>query len=69
MSNTTAFSMNELELESAELLPARETLCYVKHPCHSGSSTTTIVSQQDGNTSQVGLLNISLLNGNFDSIW
>jgi hypothetical protein len=70
MSQNTAFSMNELELESPELLPARETLCAVKcsHGSH-GSTTTTVVTQQDGNTAQVGLINVSLLNGNFDNIW
>ena len=69
MSQNTAFSMNELELESAELLPARETLCAVKcsHGSHGGY--TSVVTQQDGNTAQVGLINVSLLNGNFDNIW
>ncbi len=69
MSNETAFSMNELELESPELLPARETLCCVKsHPVHS-SSTTYVVSQQGyGNTIQTGLVNVSAGNGDLNNI-
>ena len=35
MSTDTALTMEELELESAELLPSRETLCAPSccHPC------------------------------------
>jgi hypothetical protein len=57
-------TMQELELETAELLPARETLCYSSYS-HS-SSTTTIVGSGDGNTQQAGLINVSVLNGNLD---
>ena len=32
MSNVPAVTMQELELETAELLPSRETLCC--HPCY-----------------------------------
>jgi hypothetical protein len=57
----STITMQELELETAELLPARETLW-----CSSGSRTTTIVGSGDGNTEQYGLINVSALNGNFD---
>jgi hypothetical protein len=60
---STDVTMQELELETAELLPARETLWAT-----SGSRTTTvtIVGSGDGNTEQSGLINVSALNGNFD---
>jgi hypothetical protein len=52
--------MQELELETAELLPSRETLnCWRSHP----SSGFTQIANGIGNTNQVGLVNISLLNG------
>jgi hypothetical protein len=57
----STITMQELELETAELLPARETLW-----SSSGSRTTTIVGSGDGNTEQYGLINVSALNGNFD---
>jgi hypothetical protein len=64
MSNVPAVSMEDLELEHAELLPSRETLWCCK-PYHSGSSVTfTQVAAGNGNTNQFGLLNISALNGN-----
>ena len=61
----SAVTMQELELETAELLPARETLnvCYSRHS--SGSSFTQVGY---GNTAQAGLLNVSALNGSFDNI-
>ena len=46
---STAVTMQELELETAELLPSRETLS-CGHSRHSGTSITNVV----GNTSQVG---------------
>jgi hypothetical protein len=50
-------TMQDLELESAELLPVRETLCsYGRHPSY---SVTNVI----GNTSQVGLLNVAAFNG------
>jgi hypothetical protein len=58
----SAITMQELELETAELLPARETLWYGS----SHSSNTAVVGSGDGNTEQVGLVNISALNGNGD---
>jgi len=65
MSTVPAVTMQELELETAELLPSRETLWV----CHSSphSSTTNIFSQVaagNGNTNQAGFLNVSALNGN-----
>ena len=57
MSTESAISMRELEAESAELLPSRETLCCWKS-CHSGSSSTVF---------QSGLVNINdsnVLSGN-----
>jgi hypothetical protein len=67
-------TMQELELESAELLPARETLCCSSNYSSPGHNTTVI--QQDGNTVQYAqgggflspAVNISALNGNFDNI-
>jgi hypothetical protein len=67
MSNESAVSMRELEMESAELLPSRETLCVVKsHPSHSSSTSFTQVGY--GNTAQAGLVNVSVANGSFDNI-
>lgn len=65
MSNVPAVSMEDLELEHAELLPSRETLWCCK-PYHSGSSFSfTQVAAGNGNTNQAGgLVNISALNGN-----
>jgi hypothetical protein len=59
-------TMEELELESAELLPNRETLCSggSYHPGHSVSFTQVGY----GNTAQAGLVNVSALNGSFDNI-
>ena len=60
---STAVTMQDLELEHAELLPSRETLhCCRYHPGSSFSFNQVAVGQ--GNTNQAGLLNISLLNGN-----
>jgi hypothetical protein len=53
MSNETAISMRELEAESAELLPSRETLCAPKCGGHSYGSSFTNQSY-NGN----GILNI-----------
>jgi hypothetical protein len=52
MSTETVISMRELEAESAELLPSRETLCAPRCGGHSSSSYsyTSITSQSyDGN--------------------
>ena len=63
MSTLPAVTMQDLELEQAEMLPSRETLCGC-HPRHSGGGFSQVAVGQ-GNTNQVGLLNISALNGNF----
>ena len=58
MSNETVISMRELEAETAELLPSRETLCAPRCGGHGSSSSYSYTSQSyDGN----GILNI--LNG------
>lgn len=65
MSTVPAVSMQELELETAELLPSRETLWVCHGSSHGG--TTNIFSQVaagNGNTNQAGFLNVSALNGN-----
>ena len=63
MSTESAISMRELEAESAELLPSRETLCAPRCGGHSSSFSYTSQSY-DGN----GILNIlngsNFLNGN-----
>jgi hypothetical protein len=64
MSNETAVSMLELELESAELLPSRETLCAPKCSSHSFSFSQVGF----GNTAQAGLVNVAVGNGSFNNI-
>ena len=54
----SAITMQELELETAELLPARETLWFF-----SSQRNTAVIGSGNGNTSQHGVLNISALNG------
>jgi hypothetical protein len=63
-------TMQELELETAELLPARETLCGCTGKS-SGSSSHTYVSQSgqgdvigSGNYDQFGLVNLQADNNN-----
>jgi hypothetical protein len=58
-------TMQELELESAELLPARETLNACRHPGGSSSSFTQVGY---GNTAQAGFLNVAVANGSFNNI-
>ena len=67
MTNDLAVSMAELEGESAELLPSRETLNVCNHHRSSGSSVS-FTQVGYGNTAQAGLLNVSALNGSFDNI-
>jgi hypothetical protein len=55
MSTAPAVTMQELELEHAELLPARETLS-------SGAQAGS------GNTAQSGLVNVSAANGSFNNV-
>lgn len=54
-------TMRELELETAELLPPRETLCGF-----ASNSNYAAVGSGDGNTEQFGLVNVSVANGNLD---
>jgi hypothetical protein len=56
-------TMQELELETAELLPARETL----NACPSGSSSS-FTQVGYGNTAQAGLVNVAVANGSFNNI-
>ena len=60
----SAVTMEELELESAELLPNRETLCS-GGSYYPGNSFTQVGY---GNTAQSGLVNVSVANGSFDNI-
>ena len=62
MSTEPAVTMQDLELEHAELLPARETLWSAGG--HPGYSVTNVV----GNTSQAGLVNVSAFNGEGNSL-
>ena len=57
----TDVTMQELELETAELLPARETPC--TRSGHPSYSVTYVV----GRTSQTGLINVSAFNGEGNS--
>ena len=66
MSTVTAVTMQDLELEHAELLPSRETLsCCCSHSSGSGFSFTQVGY---GNTAQAGLVNVSALNGSANNI-
>lgn len=69
MSTRPVVTMQDLELEHAELLPSRETL-WVCHPKTSGGSSSSSVFIQNGygNTAQSGLVNISAGNGSLDNI-
>jgi hypothetical protein len=69
MSTRPAVTMQDLELEHAELLPSRETL-WVCHPKTSGGSSSSSVFIQNGygNTAQNGVLNVSLANGSLNNI-
>ena len=63
-------TMRELELETAELLPARETLWSSSCGCYgSGHNTTTVVAGNgngDGNVHQEGWGNVAIGNGTLD---
>ena len=62
---STDVTMQELELETAELLPARETLnCYRGGGRRPAPSITNVI----GNTSQFGLVNVSAFNGEGNSL-
>ena len=64
MSTALAVTMEELELERAELLPSRETLCCCSH-YHPAFSFAQVGY---GNTVQSGLVNVAVANGSFDNI-
>ena len=64
MSTALAVTMEELELEHAELLPSRETLCCCSH----SHATFGFAQVGYGNTVQSGLLNLAVANGSFDNI-
>jgi hypothetical protein len=63
-------TMQELELETAELLPTRETLsCYRSHPSSSFSLTQVNASSNgngDGNVHQYGFGNVAIGNGDLN---
>jgi len=60
-------TMQELESETAELLPARETLsCCCNHHNSGGGSSFTQVGY--GNTAQAGLVNVAVANGSANNI-
>jgi hypothetical protein len=63
MSIAPAVTMAELELERAELLPSRETLCVVNP--HQSFDFTQV---EYGNTAQSGLVNVAVANGSLDNI-
>ena len=62
MSNEYAVTMQELELEHAELLPARETLCCYGYSHQGNSYNFYSFSQTNGNNYQLGLVNIGNIN-------
>jgi hypothetical protein len=68
MSNDLAVSMDELERESAELLPSRETLCAWNYGGHGHGSTTNNIfvgqAAQGGNTSANGSILSGIADGN-----
>jgi hypothetical protein len=59
-------TMQDLELETAELLPARETLnaCGRSHGGSSSTTVTNVTGSYNGNGDGNGL--ISILSGNLD---
>ena len=61
---STDVTMQELEFEHAELLPARETLSCCSH--RSGGNSFTQVGY--GNTAQSGFANVAIANGSFNNI-
>ncbi len=69
MSTRPAVTMQDLELEHAELLPSRETL-WVCHPkCGASSGSSSVFIQNGyGNTAQSGLLNVAIANGSLNNI-
>jgi hypothetical protein len=68
MSNhKSSVSMDELELENAELLPTRETLCVPYYAPHGATTVVTSSFTQVAGSSSAGLINLPILSGdNFD---
>ncbi|MCW2895172.1 MAG: hypothetical protein QOG28_5534 [Trebonia sp.] len=65
MSNDLAMTMDELERESAELLPSRETLwCCKGHSGYGVSNSFNFTQVAAGGNSYGGLVNIPILSGN-----
>jgi hypothetical protein len=62
VSTQLAVTMDELELEHAELLPSRETLCATRSHCGGGYSYS-FAQIGNGNTAQSGILDFAFLNG------
>jgi len=58
-------TMQELEQETAELLPSRETLWSHSCGCHGNGGSTVIAGSGDGNYDGNGGL-LSILSGNLD---
>jgi len=59
MSTLPAVTAQDLELEHAELLPSRETLC--SWHSHGGNTFQSVAT---GNSTNNGFLQIAILNGN-----
>jgi hypothetical protein len=62
MSTAPAVTMQELELERAELLPSRETLCVVSHH----QPTFSFAQVGYGDTAQSGLINVGITNSSLN---
>jgi len=65
MSTKAAVTMQDLDLETAELLPARETLCVSRWQ---GGTSYSFTQVGYGNTAQSGLVNVAVANGSFNNI-
>jgi hypothetical protein len=65
---STDVTMQDLELETAELLPSRETLWSGSCGCHGGGTTTVVAGNgdHDGNGDGDGFLNILSGDGDGD---
>ena len=59
---STDITMQELELETAELLPSRETLTV-----HKGHPSSGFSQVGYSNNAQAGLINVNALNGDFNN--
>jgi hypothetical protein len=62
--------MSELELESAELLPTRETLnvCRAPHGGSSSYSSTSYSFTQVGYGNSAGFINVPILDGDLNNV-